>query len=229
MASLTWCTWVWVNSGSWWWTGRPGVLRFTGSQRVRHDWVAELNWYTLVGIGVGFACKVFLFMESMSLKHLQIYVLDCNSTNNDWGLCSKWDAKSWIRIFDGIWIYEPQEYRSSPRRGCLYPILSPALWGSPSPHFTHSGVGRFPISELPTIQEGDVGGRKPHLPFGFVPRPNKARKVFLFWEKQFILDSCFLPHLGRWDNLNAVLSALTLEFLAAKLKKKKKKKKLKEA
>lgn len=65
-------------------------------------------------------------------------------------------------------------------------------------------------------------GRKPHLPFGFVPRPNKARKVFLFWEKQFILDSCFLPHLGRWDNLNAVLSALTLEFLAAKLKKKKK-------
>ena len=44
MASLTWCTWVWVNSGSWWWTGRPGVLRFTGSQRVRHDWVAELNW-----------------------------------------------------------------------------------------------------------------------------------------------------------------------------------------
>ena len=37
-------TWVWVNSGSWWWTGRPGVLRFMGSQRVRHDWVTELNW-----------------------------------------------------------------------------------------------------------------------------------------------------------------------------------------
>ena len=34
-------TWVWVNSGSWWWTGRPGVLQFMGSQRVRHDW---LNW-----------------------------------------------------------------------------------------------------------------------------------------------------------------------------------------
>ena len=37
-------TWVWVNSGSWWWTGRPGVLRFMGSQRVGHDWVTELNW-----------------------------------------------------------------------------------------------------------------------------------------------------------------------------------------
>ena len=44
MASLTWCTWVWVNSGSWWWTGRTGVLWFMGLQRVRHDWVTELNW-----------------------------------------------------------------------------------------------------------------------------------------------------------------------------------------
>ena len=34
----------WVNSGSWWWTGRPGGLQFVGSQRVRHDWAAELNW-----------------------------------------------------------------------------------------------------------------------------------------------------------------------------------------
>ena len=37
-------TWVWVNSGSWWWTGRPGVLRFMGSQRVGHSWATELNW-----------------------------------------------------------------------------------------------------------------------------------------------------------------------------------------
>ena len=36
-----WWTWVWVNSGSWWWTGRPGVLRFMGSQRVGHDWATE--------------------------------------------------------------------------------------------------------------------------------------------------------------------------------------------
>ena len=43
MASLIWWTWVWVNSASWWWTGRPGVLRFMGSQRVEHDWATELN------------------------------------------------------------------------------------------------------------------------------------------------------------------------------------------
>ena len=44
MASLIWWTWVWVNFGSWWWTGRPGVLWFMGSQRVGHDWETELNW-----------------------------------------------------------------------------------------------------------------------------------------------------------------------------------------
>ena len=44
MASLTWWTWVWVISGSWWWTGRPGVLRFMRSGRVGHDWATELNW-----------------------------------------------------------------------------------------------------------------------------------------------------------------------------------------
>ena len=43
MASLTQWTWVWVDSGSWWWTGRPGMLRFMGSQRVRHNWATELN------------------------------------------------------------------------------------------------------------------------------------------------------------------------------------------
>ena len=43
MASLTRCTWVWASSGSWWWTGKPGVLQSMGSQRVGHDWTTELN------------------------------------------------------------------------------------------------------------------------------------------------------------------------------------------
>ena len=37
-------TWVWVNSRSWWWTGRPGVLQSMGSKRVGHDWATKLNW-----------------------------------------------------------------------------------------------------------------------------------------------------------------------------------------
>ena len=44
MASPTQWTWVWVNSGCWWWTGRPGMLQFMGSQRVGHDWATKWNW-----------------------------------------------------------------------------------------------------------------------------------------------------------------------------------------
>ena len=47
MASLT--RWkFWVNSGHWWWTGRPGVLQSRRLQRVRHDWATELNWMRLI-------------------------------------------------------------------------------------------------------------------------------------------------------------------------------------
>ena len=46
MTSPTQWTWVWVNSGSWWWTGRADVLRFMGSQRVGHNWATELTDWT---------------------------------------------------------------------------------------------------------------------------------------------------------------------------------------
>ena len=45
MASPTQWTWVWVNPGSWWWTGRPGVLQSMRSQRVGYDWATELNFH----------------------------------------------------------------------------------------------------------------------------------------------------------------------------------------
>ena len=64
MASLTQWTWVWVDCGSWWWTGRPGVLWFMGPQRVRYDWVTELNWTELgicPGLGlIGHMAVLFL-------------------------------------------------------------------------------------------------------------------------------------------------------------------------
>ena len=44
MASPTQRTWFLASSGSWWWTGKPGVLKSMGLQRVRHDWETELNW-----------------------------------------------------------------------------------------------------------------------------------------------------------------------------------------
>ena len=63
MASPTRWMWVWVNSGSWWWTGRPGVLQFMGSQRVGHDWVTELNWTE----GYFIFLKVFVFLKPCCL------------------------------------------------------------------------------------------------------------------------------------------------------------------
>ena len=51
MASLTWWTWVWIGSGSWWWTGKPSMLQSMEPQLVGHDWVTELNWFSLQPIG----------------------------------------------------------------------------------------------------------------------------------------------------------------------------------
>ena len=51
-ASPTQWTWVQASSGSWWWTGKPGMLQSMGSQRVRHNWVTELNWTELVSLKV---------------------------------------------------------------------------------------------------------------------------------------------------------------------------------
>ena len=58
MASLTQWTWVQVSSSSWWWTGRPAVLWFMESQRLRHDWVTELNWTEFYNI------EMLLFISS---------------------------------------------------------------------------------------------------------------------------------------------------------------------
>ena len=61
MASLTRWTWVWVGCGSWWWTGKPGVLQFMGLQRVWHDWVTELNWIALQNVGV--FCQISMWIS----------------------------------------------------------------------------------------------------------------------------------------------------------------------
>ena len=62
MASLTQWTWIWVNSGSLWWTGRPGVLWFMWSKRVEHDWATELNWRLVRWFVVRFVLSFSLFV-----------------------------------------------------------------------------------------------------------------------------------------------------------------------
>ena len=70
MASVTRWTWVWVNSGSWWWTGRPRVPLFMGLQRVRHHWVTELNWTSpwLYSIKIKYSNLIILSYEISACK-----------------------------------------------------------------------------------------------------------------------------------------------------------------
>ena len=84
MALPTQWTWVWVNSGSWWWTGRSGMLQSMGSQRVRHDWATELNWDW-----DGIYCEVLLW----GLAKLQFPVLDDGYKSG------------WFIILLNIWVY----------------------------------------------------------------------------------------------------------------------------
>ena len=102
MASLAWWTWVWASSGSWWWTGKPGMLQSTGLQRVGHNWVTEVNWrkravfqdacaqpkITIFHLGGAFApteefksilLSIFLEKEPGSCPTAALLFLDCSS------------------------------------------------------------------------------------------------------------------------------------------------------
>ena len=68
MVSLTQWTWVWVSSGRWWRTGKPGVLQSMGPRRVRHDWVTELNWI------LSSASSNLLLFSSSFLFHYHIFL-----------------------------------------------------------------------------------------------------------------------------------------------------------
>ena len=72
MASPTWCTWVWVDSGSWWWTGRPGILWFMGSQKVGHNWATELN-YANVNIAWNLSTKDDISLKQQLNHSINIY------------------------------------------------------------------------------------------------------------------------------------------------------------
>ena len=68
MGSLTRWTWVWVNSGSCWWTGRPGVLQPMGSQKFRHGWATELNW-------ICYRCEINKVFGISRVYHLTYHLL----------------------------------------------------------------------------------------------------------------------------------------------------------
>ena len=75
MPSSTRWTWVWVDSGSWWWTGRPGVLRFNGSQRIRQDWAIELNWTKKKDTFLGYFKEITykIYLDQCNDYHMWFY------------------------------------------------------------------------------------------------------------------------------------------------------------
>ena len=115
MSSLTQWTWVWVNSGSWWWTGRPGVLQSMGSQRVRHDWVTEL---TELNCDVSKQLRLFFFFgKSLQSSLILFDPMGCSppgsSVHGD--SPGKNTRMSWHFLLQEI--FQTQE--SNPRLLCL--------------------------------------------------------------------------------------------------------------
>ena len=81
--SLTQWTWVWVSSGNWWQTGKPGVLKSMGSQRAGHDWVTELNWCILVAQSCLTLCSPMEYSPAGSSVYgvFQARILEYQITN----------------------------------------------------------------------------------------------------------------------------------------------------
>ena len=97
MASLTQWTWVWVDSESWWWMGRPGVLQIMGSQRVRHDRPTELNWRSKY-LSIAFHRAIIINILTLSKKLLN------------------WDKCSWIQctsklIYRKLWRMDTIQFK----------------------------------------------------------------------------------------------------------------------
>ena len=97
MASPTWSTWLWVNSGSWWWTGRPGVLRFMGSQRVGHNWATELNWVYSSGHFEQIN-EAFLVASFIRKNHLLTWYIISSAVGNVFSKCWRKSSQSLLNL-----------------------------------------------------------------------------------------------------------------------------------
>ena len=83
MASLTQWTWVKVNSGSWWWTGRPGVLQSMGSQSVGHYWTTELTWKSKLKKYVSKTQLIMLLWEYVQITKTELAFNACIRSNSE--------------------------------------------------------------------------------------------------------------------------------------------------
>ena len=130
MTSLTRWTWVWVNSRSWWWTGRPGVLQFMGLQRVEHDWATEPNWTELNGhltpkltfsaYSVSYSVKTFVNVLQPSPCNLRSFYHLGQITTDFWlvssGNCKKPNNEFFLRM--KLWREKKKKKQNSLPHSC---------------------------------------------------------------------------------------------------------------
>ena len=110
MASPTRWAWVWVNSRSWWWTRRPGVLRFMGSQRVGHNWATELTWTDKL--------HLFSLREQKKSRFSGLTTLDPQRVGHNWATELTWTDKLHLfslreqkrSRFSGLTTLDPQTW-----------------------------------------------------------------------------------------------------------------------
>ena len=141
MASLTWWTWVWVNSRSWWWTGRPGVLRFNGVAKIRtwlSDWT-EMNF------------KIMAFLLFLSLK-IWLYFWHILKNDSLWVSCWTHPIHEWVNESRSVVSNSLRPHGLQPAR-----LLCP--WGFSRQEYW-SGLPFPPPGDLPTL---GVEPRSPEL------------------------------------------------------------------
>ena len=158
MASPTWWTWIWANSGSWWWTGTPGVLQSTGSQRVGHDGETELNWTDATCIPSDPIVKKYQSFNSLT----QVLVLSEYAFFLSWRMASYsfslWGSESGTQapffVMNTMFSRDISLDQTAPSPTVRWPrTLSPVPWWSspfsPSPLQT-SSMSPFNLSQKPS-------------------------------------------------------------------------------
>ena len=174
MASLTQWTWVWVNSGSWWWTGSPGVLWLMGSQRVGHNWATELNWTLAYNIIYEcFICAtlytVWLVLCAQSLSPVQLFVAPWTCPGSFVALQATLSMEFfWQEHWSGLPFPTPGDLTILwPRYGsCISCIGRQILY-----HLCHLGFNLFLKSRSFYAWQNPSIGSKAHFPFIFSFHP----------------------------------------------------------
>ena len=96
MASLTWWTWVWASSRSWWWTGKPGLLQSMGSQRIWWDWATELK-------GRRYSKCI---QQRIRLEYVKNSYRSVKSSFKEWTEDLKWTSHTQKDVPVAYWAYE---------------------------------------------------------------------------------------------------------------------------